>query len=75
VTDDFGDRLLQDMSTTSRNIGLPPPTDLFAAEGFAPGSPLHIGPDSCTVGPGAELDSLYGVGLVFQDGLDSFSGG
>jgi hypothetical protein len=75
VTYDFGDRLLQDMSATSRDSGLPPPTDLFIAEGFTPGSPLHIGPDSCTVSPGAELDSQSGVGLVFQDGPDSFSGG
>jgi hypothetical protein len=75
VTDDFGDRLLQDMSATSRDSGLPPSTDLFATEGFAPGLSLHIGPDSCAVGPGAELDSQSGAGLVFHDGPDSFSGG
>jgi hypothetical protein len=40
-----------------------------------PGLPLHIGPDSCAVGPGAELDSQSGAGLVFHDGPDSFSGG
>jgi hypothetical protein len=75
VIDDFGDQLLQDMSATSRDNDMPPPTDLFAAEGFTLGSPLHIGPDSCTVGPGVELDSQSGAGLVFQDGPDKFSGG
>jgi hypothetical protein len=35
---------------------------------------VHIGPDSCTVCPGAELDSQSGTGLVFRDGPDSFLG-
>jgi hypothetical protein len=43
VTYDFGDWLLQDMSATSRDSGLPPPTDLFAVEGFTSRSLLHIG--------------------------------